>query len=458
MKKSVLLLATILVSASAFSQLRITIKGAHTEFLSAMSCSDSKISNIAKLPKTGVGTLHLAKFKKEDLVVLGYNDTFMLLWASPNEEIEVNTIDGTNTGKHKKINQYLKNWQEKFVVDKNLVMENSFLHKARRRHYKEYGERLLDPKYLTELKTSTREQLKELRKSGLKNQVFTDFFKQFIDENYWLSLVKTDLVLKSKHKDTPGEILEELVKIDLNSAFFTGENKDLLIYGYIQANEGLGLIAPTLEDYIYQKASTINNKNLQEYYILKQLKQLISRNESLNVESLFKSSFPLIESEAGKRKYHELFHKITSNNYDNKEAVGFTAFDLEGKEVNLEQFRGKYVYIDIWATWCGPCKQMTPHFMKLADKYKDRNIVFLSLSVDNASAKQKWMDYVNKHFSENCVAAWTATGFKTPFVKHYEIKAIPRFMLVDPKGIMLANQFWNPMDPRVKTLLDKLLK
>ena len=56
--------------------------------------------------------------------------------------------------------------------------------------------------------------------------------------------------------------------------------------------------------------------------------------------------------------------------------------DMDGKEVSLEQFKGKYVVIDVWASWCQPCKQEFPNLKKLEEKYKDKNVVFVSISSD----------------------------------------------------------------------------
>ena len=60
----------------------------------------------------------------------------------------------------------------------------------------------------------------------------------------------------------------------------------------------------------------------------------------------------------------------------------FVFRDTEGKGVSLEQFKRKYVVIDVWASWCQPCKQEFPHLKELEEKYKDKNIVFVSISSD----------------------------------------------------------------------------
>jgi peroxiredoxin len=66
-----------------------------------------------------------------------------------------------------------------------------------------------------------------------------------------------------------------------------------------------------------------------------------------------------------------------------KAAPGFTLSDMNGASVSLADYKGKVVLLNFWATWCGPCKYEIPTFVKLQDKYRDRGVVFLGLSVDD---------------------------------------------------------------------------
>jgi predicted DNA-binding protein YlxM (UPF0122 family) len=64
--------------------------------------------------------------------------------------------------------------------------------------------------------------------------------------------------------------------------------------------------------------------------------------------------------------------------------------NYKGGKTKLEDFRGKYVYIDVWATWCGPCRQEIPFLKKTEEKYHGKNIVFLSMSIDKVKDVEKW--------------------------------------------------------------------
>lgn len=443
----------------SYAQVNIKLKNANSGFAFAQSYSNSDIKAIIE-PQKGETDLKLNNLKIKTLVILGCNDDAHFLWVTPGDEIELDAETGISKGGNTKINKHLRTWKNEFLWNKNKVLQNNFRYLAMLGSYVDIDVKdMLKPIYLTNLQKSTKEQLKALKQLKCNDKDFTAYFQTFISNSYWITLVRSHYRIEAAKADPPEFLHKEILKLNFENEFLNTENKHLLLNGYIRAHEELKLISPTLEDYIYQKAKVIKNKELREYYVLTQLKRLAKNKESLFVESLFESSFPLIESTEGKEKYNSLLKRISAgNSFDNKPAHSLIAYDVAGNKISLEQFKGKYIYIDVWATWCGPCKQMTPHFMKLADQYRGKNIVFLSLSADKKRAKQKWEDYVNKHFSANCVATWTASGFDNSFVKHYQVNAIPRFMLIDPNGVMMANQFWNPMDPRVKTLFDKLLK
>jgi len=108
-------------------------------------------------------------------------------------------------------------------------------------------------------------------------------------------------------------------------------------------------------------------------------------------------------------------------------APEFTATSKSGKEYKLSDFKGKVLIIDVWATWCGPCKQMAPFFEKVAYKYKNNNIQFVSLSID--SDKDSWLFNV-KEESDDEVLKLHVTDINI-LAENYNIRTIPRFILID---------------------------
>ena len=138
--------------------------------------------------------------------------------------------------------------------------------------------------------------------------------------------------------------------------------------------------------------------------------------------------------------------------------------NYKGAKKALDDFKGKYVYIDVWATWCGPCKQQIPFFSKMVDEYKGKNIVFIGISTDGArrnggsieKANAKWRAMVKaKKMTGVQLFAGTST-FNVDFSRPYNISGIPRFILIDPNGNIIEANAPRPSQPQLKELLNSL--
>ncbi|MES2827645.1 MAG: TlpA disulfide reductase family protein [Bacteroidota bacterium] len=120
-----------------------------------------------------------------------------------------------------------------------------------------------------------------------------------------------------------------------------------------------------------------------------------------------------------------------------KPAVDFIMLDSANATYKLSSFKGKAVYIDVWASWCGPCIQEMPSLKKLSDKYKSNpNIQFVSLSVDDT--KTVWLKKGLAVQKPDGFQVWVEGGFASPFAKSYSISSIPRFILIDKKGLVVT--------------------
>ncbi|WP_282134094.1 TlpA family protein disulfide reductase [Seonamhaeicola maritimus] len=126
-----------------------------------------------------------------------------------------------------------------------------------------------------------------------------------------------------------------------------------------------------------------------------------------------------------------------------------------GGTTSLDDLKGKYVYIDVWATWCGPCKAEIPHLKKVEEQYHDKNITFLSISTDKPKDKQKWKDMI-KDKELGGIQLITDNEFKTSFISDYKISGIPRFILLDPKGNIVQANAPRPSDEKLIELFDEL--
>jgi thiol-disulfide isomerase/thioredoxin len=134
----------------------------------------------------------------------------------------------------------------------------------------------------------------------------------------------------------------------------------------------------------------------------------------------------------------------------------FNYSNVDGKMVSLKELRGKYIYIDVWATWCAPCKAEIPFLTKVEEDYHGKNIHFVSLSVDGIKDKNKWISYVKEHQLQG-IQVMADKDFSSDFIKKFNINSIPRFILIDPKGNIVDADAKRPSDPQLRKQLDTLL-
>ncbi len=141
-----------------------------------------------------------------------------------------------------------------------------------------------------------------------------------------------------------------------------------------------------------------------------------------------------------------------------KPAINFTYKDVNGKTVSLSDFKGKVVYVDVWATWCGPCKKELPYLKELEKKFHgNKNIVFIGIGADELKDFQKWKDFVVKEQLPG-VQVYGRTAGNDDICKLYQIKAFPRFMLFDKKGNIASVDAPRPSSKEIEPLLKKLLQ
>ena len=129
----------------------------------------------------------------------------------------------------------------------------------------------------------------------------------------------------------------------------------------------------------------------------------------------------------------------------------FRAIDVNGKPLSLKSLKGKYVYIDLWATWCGPCLGEVPHFQALEKKMHGKKIVFASISTDTDF--KLWKEFVKK--SGMTGIQLNFDGNKR-FLELYGVTSIPRFILLDKKGHIINMNMTRPSDPETEKTLKSL--
>ncbi|MEZ4792362.1 MAG: TlpA disulfide reductase family protein [Gelidibacter sp.] len=127
----------------------------------------------------------------------------------------------------------------------------------------------------------------------------------------------------------------------------------------------------------------------------------------------------------------------------------------KGGKTSLADLKGKYVYIDVWATWCGPCKREIPFLKEVEKKYHGKNIEFVSTSIDVAKDHDTWVEMV-KNEQLGGVQLMADNNWKSKFVTDYAIEGIPRFILIDPNGNIVDADAPRPSDPKLIKLFNAL--
>lgn len=126
-----------------------------------------------------------------------------------------------------------------------------------------------------------------------------------------------------------------------------------------------------------------------------------------------------------------------------------------GGTTSLKDFRGSYVYIDVWATWCVPCIYEIPFLEKIEKEYHGKNIKFVSISIDSEKDTQKWRDMI-KAKSMSGIQILADKDYDSQFIKDYFIYGIPRFILIDPQGNVVNYDAPRPSEEKLKTLFNSL--
>lgn len=135
----------------------------------------------------------------------------------------------------------------------------------------------------------------------------------------------------------------------------------------------------------------------------------------------------------------------------------FAYENTDGKIIKLEDFKGKYVYVDVWATWCGPCRAEIPHLKKTEEAFHGKNIEFVSISVDVMKDKEKWKKFVAEK-QLGGVQVLADKDWRSDFVTGYKIQGIPRFILIGPDGKIVNADAPRPSSPELINLLNTTVK
>ena len=200
--------------------------------------------------------------------------------------------------------------------------------------------------------------------------------------------------------------------------------------------------------------SSIENHLIKNKLLFDTANLQISFTEDL--ETFYKTYSEASTSEENDARIDKVYNalKLLGKGNTSPEFVDYENY--AGGTVSLSDLKGKYVYIDVWATWCGPCKAEIPSLKKVEKQFHGKNIEFVSISIDNKEDHEAWKKMiVDKELGGTQLFA--DNDWQSKFIQDYMIKGIPRFILIDPSGNIVNSNAPRPSNKKLAELFDELL-
>lgn len=215
------------------------------------------------------------------------------------------------------------------------------------------------------------------------------------------------------------------------------------------------------KNWVADFANTISDQTLKEAYIVELINLILQDNDLTMINDFAKQALPLVKDKANIAKINAILQKADENTLF-KNAIPGTDFSKakfqkpDGTQVSISDYKGKLVFIDIWATWCAPCIAEMPFLKRIEHGMEGDDIVFLSVSGDKIETS--WQNFLTKNNSTG-EQLWMPDGTSNPFFSQIGSSGIPRFLILDKAGKMLNPKcYLRPSNPVLSIYLKELVK
>ncbi len=206
-------------------------------------------------------------------------------------------------------------------------------------------------------------------------------------------------------------------------------------------------------EYIETVSNEVKSPKIKEFLLFQVASNTISYAKDL--QKFYDLFMANSSSEDHKKVITEKYNKLIKLSKGQPSPKFVDYENYKGGTMSLDDLKGKYVYVDVWATWCGPCKREIPFLKTIEKEYHNKNIVFISMSIDKKKDYEKWKKMV-KDESLSGVQLFAPNDWNSDFVTNYGITGIPRFILIDTEGNIVDSNAPRPSSPDLKKLFDEL--
>ncbi|MCF8297821.1 MAG: TlpA family protein disulfide reductase [Saprospiraceae bacterium] len=314
--------------------------------------------------------------------------------------------------------------------------------------------------FLRKIKKNKEAFLALLEESGLTGND-KEIQRKLIEYDYLLTRYNYDKFVHyhtKKHPELPSDYYSPILQMDIDDeeSFINDKSYRSLIIENWRLTSTEALKKDPNISLIELAANAI--KDIKSEKIKDQIVSMLFRQISLNNENYENDYTKILALLSDDKMKEKLTSRYNSINTTKPEMVSadFNYENHKGGKTSLRDLKGKLLYIEVWATWCGPCKKEIPALKALIEEYRGKNIEFVSISVDSKKDYDKWRTMVAEE-NVGGVQLFADNSFDSEFIKFYGIGMIPRSIMLDVNGKIITQKAPRPSSDETRSFIDNLL-
>ena len=341
-------------------------------------------------------------------------------------------------------NRLLYEWEDQVVPVREYAYLQAFIPEGKSVPYEEFFQELdrlaaAQQQYAQELAACGNPQLEQLFR--FKSEAELNFYALSYLRSRGMTIPDSVEWCRYYKQMQPDRLFQDVKLLEVP---FAGEMLDAYVW-YLHKNTPL----KEGESYDYK---CLKEQVLQQEYLLNAVKRF-----------KFHDEYQVLADELRTQKLTPEFEQRLKNaekallwSAPGVEAPAFEGRGVDSSLVKLSDFKGKLLVVDVWATWCSPCRMMMPYFMELERELADRDVAFLSVCIGVSIERDLWLELIRKDglIGHHCfIASWTGD-----FATRYKITGVPRYMLIDREGKIITLNAPKPNKPELKEMILKALE